>query len=76
MVIVTLVDSFRSEVRLASARLPKKSQNLIFFLETSMSNRSKDRSDLCSFTFVDGRRCRIPRRADHPYLCAFHARKL
>ncbi len=40
-----------------------------------MSNRSKDRSDLCSFTFVDGRSCRIPRRADHPYLCAFHARK-
>src|ERR1700687_135146 len=36
-----------------------------------MSNRSKDRSDLCSFTFVDGRRCRIPRRPDHPYLCAF-----
>jgi len=25
--------------------------------------------------FVDGRHCRIPRRADHPYLCAFHARK-
>ncbi len=40
------------------------------------ANRSKDRSSLCSFMFVDGRHCRIPRRADHPYLCAFHARKL
>src|ERR1700737_4191098 len=49
-----------------------------------MSNRSvgrsavthqNDRSSLCSFTFADGRRCRIPRRAGHPYLCAFHARK-
>jgi hypothetical protein len=40
-----------------------------------MSNRSKDRSSLCSFMFVDGRHCRIPRRVDHPYLCAFHARK-
>src|SRR6266446_3364972 len=40
-----------------------------------MSNRSKDRSSLCSFMFVDGRKCRIPRRVDHPYLCAFHARK-
>jgi hypothetical protein len=37
--------------------------------------RSKDRSSLCSFTFVDGRRCRMPRRAGHPFLCAFHARK-
>src|SRR5258706_16360207 len=40
-----------------------------------MSNRSKDRSSLCSFTFADGRRCRTPRRDTHPYLCAFHARK-
>ena len=39
------------------------------------TNRSKDRSSLCSFTFVDGRLCRIPRQAGHPYLCAFHARK-
>jgi hypothetical protein len=37
--------------------------------------RSKDRSSLCSFTFVDGRRCRTPRQTGHPYLCAFHARK-
>jgi hypothetical protein len=40
-----------------------------------MSNRSKDRSSLCSFTFVDGRYCRIPLQAGNPYLCAFHARK-
>lgn len=40
-----------------------------------MSNRSKDRSSLCSFMFVDGRHCRIPRQAGHPSLCAFHARK-
>jgi hypothetical protein len=39
------------------------------------TTRSKDRSSLCSFTFVDARRCRMPRRAGHPYLCAFHARK-
>jgi hypothetical protein len=37
--------------------------------------RQKDRSSLCSFMFVDGRYCRIPRRDGHPYLCAFHARK-
>ena len=40
-----------------------------------MSNRSKDRSSLCAFTFADARQCRNPRRAGHPYLCAFHARK-
>src|SRR5712691_2865415 len=39
------------------------------------TNHSKDRSSLCSFTFADGRHCRIPRQAAHPYLCAFHARK-
>jgi hypothetical protein len=39
------------------------------------TNRSKDRSLLCSFTFADGRQCRMHRRDGHPYLCAFHARK-
>jgi hypothetical protein len=39
------------------------------------TNRSKDRSSLCSFTFADGRRCRTPRRAGHPHLCFFHARR-
>jgi hypothetical protein len=39
------------------------------------TNRSKDRASLCSFTFADGRQCRMPRREGHPYLCAFHARK-
>jgi hypothetical protein len=37
--------------------------------------RSEDRASLCSFTFADGRRCRIPRRQGHPYLCTFHARR-
>ena len=37
--------------------------------------RSEHRASLCSFAFVDGRRCRTPHRAGHPYLCAFHARK-
>jgi hypothetical protein len=37
--------------------------------------RSKDRASLCCFMFVDGRKCRIPRAVNHPYLCAFHARK-
>jgi hypothetical protein len=36
--------------------------------------RPEDRVSLCSFTFVDGRRCRIPRRHGH-YLCTFHARR-
>jgi len=39
------------------------------------TNHSKERSSLCSFMFVDGRYCRIPRQAGNPYLCAFHARK-
>jgi hypothetical protein len=39
------------------------------------ANRSEDRASMCSFTFVDGRRCRMPRREGHPYLCTFHARK-
>ena len=39
------------------------------------TNRPKDRSRLCSFTFADGRHCRTPRRSGHPHLCFFHARK-
>src|SRR5690349_11962843 len=73
--IIALVDCFCSEVCLASARLPQNPKIESFFLETSMSNRSKDRSSLCSFTFVEGRHCRIPRQVGHPYISAFHARK-
>jgi len=39
------------------------------------ANRSNVRSSLCAFSFADGRKCRMPRRDGHPYLCAFHARK-
>jgi len=39
------------------------------------ANRSNVRSSLCAFSFADGRKCRMPRRDCHPYLCAFHARK-
>ncbi len=39
------------------------------------TNRSKDRSALCSFTSADGRQCRTPRRASHPRLCSSHARE-
>ncbi len=39
------------------------------------TNRPKDRSHLCAFTFADGRHCRTPRRSGHPHLCFFHARK-
>lgn len=39
------------------------------------ANCSNVRSSLCAFSFADGRKCRMPRRDGHPYLCAFHARK-
>jgi hypothetical protein len=39
------------------------------------THSSKDRASLCSFSFADGRRCRIPRCSAHPHLCYFHARK-
>ena len=38
------------------------------------SNRPKDRSSLCTFSYSDGRKCATP-RGNHLYLCAFHARK-
>jgi len=43
--------------------------------DCSTAAPKKDRSRLCSFTFADGRQCRTPRRAGHPHLCFFHARK-
>jgi len=48
---------------------------------TKETNRQRSpRSDnsastCCTFTFADGRQCRIPRRQGHPYLCVFHAKK-
>jgi hypothetical protein len=33
------------------------------------------RMSLCTFTFADGRRCRMPHSAAHPELCVYHARK-
>jgi hypothetical protein len=45
--------------------------------ETFMSSLSpKDRVSLCSLTFSDGRRCRTPRIAKHPYFCFYHAQKV
>lgn len=40
------------------------------------AHRPENRSSVCTFTFADGRRCRMPRFAGrHPYFCAYHARK-
>jgi hypothetical protein len=36
---------------------------------------SKDRVSLCLFSFTDGRRCRTPRKANHPHFCFYHAQK-
>ncbi len=30
---------------------------------------------VCTFTFADGRHCRMPRSETHPYLCHFHGRR-
>jgi hypothetical protein len=35
----------------------------------------KDRSGLCSFTFADGRQCRMLRLSGPSQLCSFHAQK-
>src|SRR4029077_10439604 len=39
------------------------------------TNCSNVRASLCAFTSADSRKCRMPRRDGHPYLCAFHARR-
>jgi hypothetical protein len=36
---------------------------------------SVDRTRVCTYTFNNGRQCRIPLAPHHPYLCNFHARK-
>jgi hypothetical protein len=43
--------------------------------DLSAVTHKKDRSNLCAFTFADGRRCRTPRRSGHPHLCYFHAQR-
>jgi hypothetical protein len=44
-------------------------------MQANRSARSPRPVSVCSFTFADGRQCRIPRRQGHPYLCLFHAKK-
>jgi hypothetical protein len=46
-------------------------------LEKDPSARTpkKDRSGLCSFTFADGRQCRMLRLSGASHLCSFHAQK-
>src|SRR5260370_39718345 len=42
----------------------------------STSASKKNRStNLCAFTFADGRQCRTPRCSGHLHLCYFHAKK-
>ena len=42
----------------------------------STSASKKNRStNLCAFTFADGRQCRTPRCSGHLHLCYFHAQK-
>jgi len=42
----------------------------------STSKSKKDRStNLCAFTFADGRQCRTPRCSGHLHFCYFHAQK-
>jgi hypothetical protein len=42
----------------------------------SAASRKKNRStNLCAFTFADGRQCRTPRCSGHLHLCYFHAQK-
>ena len=42
-------------------------------VHSTTTQRSRRTSE-CTYTFSDGRQCRIPRRNGH-YLCVFHARK-
>ena len=44
-------------------------------MQANRSARSPRPVSVCSFTFADGRQCRLPRRQGHPYLCLFHEKK-
>jgi hypothetical protein len=44
-------------------------------MQSNRSARSPRPVSVCSFTFADGRQCRLPRRQGHPYRCLFHEKK-
>ena len=44
-------------------------------MHSNRSARTPRPVSVCSFTFADGRQCRIPRCTGHSYLCLFHAKK-
>ena len=65
------VHSFdRSAVTIEKTRYARTSET-----DRTAHIRQRDRCDLCSFTFADGRQCRTPRRDPETLLCTFHARK-
>ena len=41
-----------------------------------MPRIAMDRAKLCTFTFANAHRCRMPLSPSHLYLCTFHARKM
>ena len=64
-----------SRVRRLAAAFPSSTTDPKSKTPASPNTRRQDRASLCTFTFSDGRQCRIPRRTGHPYLCVFHAKK-
>src|ERR1700676_118743 len=64
-----------SRVRRLAAAFPSSTTDPKSKTPASPNTRRQDRASLCTFTFSDGRQCRIPRRQGHPYLCVFHAKK-
>jgi hypothetical protein len=72
MVITALLDCFRSEVRLASVRLPQKSQIESFFLENSPIHQSLQGPFLFVFVHLLSRPpTRHPKRSEgSPYVAA------
>jgi hypothetical protein len=71
MTLAVLLYFPRSEVRLASARLPQKSlkskSSFWRLLCPPITPRTVPLC-VCSFTFADGRHCRMPRRPGNPYV--------
>lgn len=71
-----MLSPWKSLPAIFPARASSYIQNLNPLLEIPMSNNdSQGRELLCTFTFSDGRRCRLPSYFTEPDLCYFHATK-
>src|SRR5260370_5590279 len=65
----------RSVGRLTATQVKVRSGSTKEKVRPASKSKKNRSTNLCAFTFADGRQCRTPRCSGHLHLCYFHAQK-